>query len=296
MFGRNGLAIGFKTSPQGADWETLDMIWATAGELGSFDAAWLNDHLVPPRTDRGMSSFESVTLMAALAHRVPGHWLVHGVLANTLRYPAIVAKAATVLDHATGGRFIIGIGAGGQEPDHAAYGIPFPSAAERMMRLKSAIMVLRAMFSESASRDAGIDLDDPFYPLQGATNQPAPVQPGGPPIWLGVKGRKGLSLAAAKSDGWIAEGSAGYEGFVAGRDYLLRELDVGGRPVESFTFVAQVRTGGTRETRRQALAEARRLVDAGVNHLVLGLPADLGAPHVRAAANEIAQPLRDMAR
>jgi hypothetical protein len=103
-------------------------------------------------------------------------------------------------------------------------------------------------------------------------------------------------LAAAKSDGWIAEGSAGYEGFVAGRDYLLRELDVRGRPVESFTFVAQVRTGGTRETRRQALAEARRLVDAGVNHLVLGLPADLGAPHVRAAANEIAQPLRDMAR
>ena len=104
------VSIGFKPWPQGVDWPTLDATWAAGGELDVFDAAWANDHLTDPSLVRGGSSVEALTLIALLAHRVPGKWVGHTVLSNTFRHPAVVAKAATLLDQATGGRFILGLG------------------------------------------------------------------------------------------------------------------------------------------------------------------------------------------
>lgn len=129
MTGR--LHIGFKTSPQDVDWPTLDATWATAGELDVFDSGWMNDHLSDPNLATGGSSWEPLTLAAALARRVPGKWLGHAVLSNTFRHPAILAKQATALDHITGGRFILGLGAGWHDGEHAADGIPLPPVGER---------------------------------------------------------------------------------------------------------------------------------------------------------------------
>ncbi len=66
------VSIGFKTSPQGVDWPTLDATWARAGELEVFDSGWMNDHITDPTLDRGGSSWEALTALAALVHHVPG--------------------------------------------------------------------------------------------------------------------------------------------------------------------------------------------------------------------------------
>src|SRR6185295_13899863 len=112
------IAIGIKTSPQAVDWATLDGAWARIGEHDVFDSVWMNDHLTNVAFERHGASLEALTAMAALAHRVPGKWLGHGVLSATFRHPAVLAKQATLLDHVTGGRFIVGLGAGWHVGEH----------------------------------------------------------------------------------------------------------------------------------------------------------------------------------
>ena len=292
------LQIGFKTSPQAVDWRTLDETWAAAGQLGVFDSGWMNDHLTEPGRDRGGPSFEAITVMAALAHHVPGLWLGHAVLSATFRHPAVLAKQATVLDHVTGGRFIVGLGAGWHEGEHETFGIPLPPMRERFDRFESAIHVLRALFSPAAAAPPGVTREDPFYPLVEATNEPPPIRPGGPPIWLGGQKTRGLRLAADLADGWLlpAGGNDGLPEFVERRGAIVRRMDETGRDGSEFAFAAQVSTGETTQDRRDALAAAHTYVDAGATDLVLGIPARLGPDAVRAVATEIVEPLRAAAR
>ena len=177
--------LGIKTSPQAVDWSTLDAAWARIGEHEVFESVWMNDHLTDVSHERHGASFEALTAMAALVHRVPGKWVGHAVLSATFRHPVVLAKAATVMDHATGGRFILGLGAGWHEGEHLPFGIPMPPMPERFDRFESAVHVLRALWSEAAAAPPGVTRPDPFYPLSDATNEPPPLTPGGPPIWLG---------------------------------------------------------------------------------------------------------------
>ncbi len=287
--------IGFKTSPQGVDWPTLDATWAAADDLPVFDSGWANDHLTDPTIERGGASFEALTMLAALAHHVPGRWVGHAVLSNTFRHPAVLAKAATVLDLATGGRFILGLGAGWHEDEHAAYGIPMPPIGERIGRLGSAVAVIRALHSPAATTDAGVTLDDPFYPLRGAVNLPPPLTPGGPPIWLGGQGPRGLRMAARLADGWslpaVPEPDIAY--FTEHRAAILAEMDRIGRDPTGFQFAAQVPTGPDATSRRRARELATTFAAAGADHLILGMPARLGPDGLRIVAREIAEPLRE---
>jgi alkanesulfonate monooxygenase SsuD/methylene tetrahydromethanopterin reductase-like flavin-dependent oxidoreductase (luciferase family) len=287
--------IGFKTSPQDVDWTTLDETWALAGELDVFDAGWLNDHLTDPRRERGGASFEALSLAAALSRRVPGKWIAHAVLSNTFRHPAVLAKAATVLDHVTGGRFAVGLGAGWHEREHLDYGIPLPPIGERIDRLESAVEALKALFSPAAAGEPGVTRPDPYYPLDGARNEPPPLRPGGPPILLGGQKPRGLTLAARRGDGWILPGDrAGDVDYLREkRDDLLRRLDAEGRDASEFVLVGQVSVGGTAAGRREALETARALVATGAGHVILGIPARAGPSALRAVADEVAAPLRD---
>ena len=112
----------------------------------------MNDHLTDIGRDRAGPSLEALTAMAALVHHVPGNGVGHAVLSTTFRHPAVLAKAATVLDHATGGRFILGLGAGWFEPEHTPFGIPLPPMPERFDRFESAVHVLQALFSAERRR------------------------------------------------------------------------------------------------------------------------------------------------
>ena len=290
------LTIGFKTTPIGVTWETLDEVWQAAGELEVFTAGWMADHLSDATRERRGQSWEAFTLMAALAHRVSGKWLGHAVLANTFRHPALLAKAATVMDQVTDGHFIVGLGAGWHEGEHDAFGIPLPQIRERIDRLESAVGVLRALFSEAARHEPGVTLEDRFYPLRGATNDPPPSSTHGPPIWLGAQKPRGMALAARSASGWLMPGNrAGEIGYlVEKRDAMLRALESTGRNPAGFTFGAQVSCGGTAADRRTALQEARAFVDAGAQHVILGMAPGLGSDVLRAIAREVAEPLAEV--
>src|SRR6478609_11265289 len=129
-----GMRIGFRTSPQKTDWASLEAAWAEAGQHDIFDSGWLNDHLTDPGLERGGPSFESMTALAALAHHVPGKRVGQTVLAATFRHPSVLAKSALTLDHLTGGRFILCLGAGWHVGEHLAFGIELPPLRERFDR------------------------------------------------------------------------------------------------------------------------------------------------------------------
>ncbi len=290
--------LGFRISavgPNTIDWSTLDATWALAGELGLFDAGWVSDHLTDAGRERGGGVFESLTTLAALAHRVPGHWLGVAVLSNTFRHPAIVAKAATVLDNATGGRFILGLGAGWHEGEHEAFGIPLRPMAERFERYEHAVAVLAALFSDGARRQPGITLDDPFYPLLGATNEPAPIRREGPAIWLGGQRRRGIALAAHYAEGWPMPGNRAGDVayFTTKRDEIRRALEAADRDPDDFTFAAQLNAGADAASRREALDVSLAFLRAGANHLIIGVPGRLGPGGLGAMAREVAAPVRD---
>ena len=196
------MRIGFRTSPQNTDWASLDAAWAEAGRHDVFDSGWLNDHLTDPNRDRGGPSFETMTALAALAHHVPGKSVGQTVLAATFRHPAMLAKEAVTLDHVTGGRYILALGAGWHVGEHESFGIDLPPLRERFDRFEATIQVLRALFSDEARAAPGVTLDAPPYRLDGAVMEPGPVGDGGPDIWLGGQGPRGLRLAARYADGW----------------------------------------------------------------------------------------------
>src|SRR6185369_2081137 len=188
------MRIGFRTSPQNTDWTSLDAAWAEAGRHDVFDSGWLNDHLTDPNRDRGGPSFETMTALAALAHHVPGKSVGQTVLAATFRHPAMLAKEAVTLDHVSGGRYILALGAGWHVGEHESFGIDLPPLRERFDRFEATIQMLRALFSDAARAAPGVTLDAPPYRLDGAVMEPGPVADGGPDIWLGGQGPRGLRI------------------------------------------------------------------------------------------------------
>lgn len=291
---RPGL-FGFRIAATSAalDWRTLDAIWAEAGTLDVFSAGWMSDHLSDANRDIRGPAFESLTTAAALAHRVPGKWIGIAVLSNTFRHPSVVAKAATVLDNATGGRFIVGLGAGWHEGEHTAFGIPLPPIAERFERYEHAVATIHALFSGAAQTAEGVSRADPYYPLQVATLDPPPVRPGGPAIWLGGQRRRGIALAARYADGWIMPGNVpgNLEYFIDRREALLRALEAEGRDPAAFDFAGQIVVDGDAAGRREARELARRFVAAGATHLTLGVGAGDGVAGIVAIAREVAEPV-----
>ena len=292
--------LGFRTAPiasQGLDWPALDAIWARAGELDVFSAGWMSDHLSDASVERGGGAFESLTTAAALAHRVPGKWIGIAVLSATFRHPAIVAKAATVLDNATGGRFILGMGAGWHEGEHEAFGIPLPPMPERFARFESAVATVAALFSGEARSDAGVTRDDPHFPLRGATMQPAPVRPGGPLIWLGGQRRRGIALAARLADGWIMPGNrpGDVAYFSDRRDALRRALADAGRDESGFSFAGQLSVRSEPESLRAAREAGVAFVRAGADHVTIGIVPREGPATLDLVAREVAVPIREAA-
>jgi alkanesulfonate monooxygenase SsuD/methylene tetrahydromethanopterin reductase-like flavin-dependent oxidoreductase (luciferase family) len=296
---RPGL-IGFRISPiasQGIDWPKLDATWAAAGEEDVFSAGWISDHLSDASRERGGGAFESLATVAALAHRVPGKWIGIAVLANTFRHPSVVAKSATVIDNVTGGRFILGLGAGWHEGEHEEFGIPLPPMKERFARFESAVATLAALFSSAARETPGVSRDDPYYPLHDATLEPAPVRREGPHLWLGGQRRRGIALAARYADGWPMPGNeaGNVPYFAAKRDEIRRALEAAGRNPDEFIFGGQLNVTRDPASLRDGRATALDFVRAGTNHVIIGVPGAEGPDALRAMAREVAQPLREAA-
>jgi alkanesulfonate monooxygenase SsuD/methylene tetrahydromethanopterin reductase-like flavin-dependent oxidoreductase (luciferase family) len=293
-------AVGFRISATGSaglDWQKLESTWTACGEHDVFSAGWLSDHLSDVSRERGGTAFEAFTTAAALAHRVPEKWIGLAVAANTFRHPAVLAKQATTLDIVTGGRFILGLGAGWHVGEHEAFGVPLPEPRERMDRYEAALRVLRALFSDEARRSPGVTLDDPFYPLDRATNDPPPLSVHGPRLWMGGQGRRSIELIGRYATGWPMYGNrAGdVEFFVEKRDQILRSLADAGRDVGEFTFAAQVDCGSDARARGAALQAAKEMMRAGAQHMILGLPGHAAPDQVPQMVREVAVPLSEVA-
>ena len=288
--------VGFRisaTGTSGLDWQRLDATWALAGEQDIFSAGWLSDHLSDVSRERGGAAFEAFTTAAALAHRVPGKWIGLAVAANTFRHPALLAKEATMLDIVTGGRFILGLGAGWHAGEHEAFGIDLPEPRERFDRYEAALRMLAALFSGDARQSPGVSLEDAIYRLDRATNEPPPTTQTGPPIWLGGQRRRGMELMARYASGWPMPGNrAGDVGyFREKRDQIRHALDAAGRDPDDFTFAAQVDSGSDAASRRAALVVAREMQGAGADHVILGIPGAAAPDALMPMADDVALPL-----
>ena len=135
-------------------------------------------------------------------------------------------------------------------------------------------------------RTTGVTRADPFFPLVGATNDPPPLTPGGPPIWLGGQKRRGIALAAAVADGWLLpavtpdKNPTDMTYFADRRDAILAALEAIGRDPATFALTAQVPAGTTAESRREGLEAAQDAVRLGATHVIVGMPPRLGAAGV----------------
>ena len=167
-----------------------------ADRLG-YHSIWFVDHM----WSRGMPDLdhlEAWTLMAATAAVTERLGIGTLVLCNSYRNPALLAKMASSLDNVSGGRLLLGLGAGWMDEEYRAYGYSFPSARVRIEQLEEALMVIKLLFSETRASFQG-----KYYAVEDAVNNPKPVQQPHPPIVIGGAGeRRLLRVVAEHADIW----------------------------------------------------------------------------------------------
>lgn len=198
------IRFGIQTGQQNVAWSQMLGLWQRADAWG-YDSLWNFDHFYPIFVDPEGSCFEGWTTLSALAQatkRARVGTLVNG---NTYRNPCVTAKMAASLDHISGGRLNLGIGAGWFELEHHAFGVDFKTVPGRLQALDEACTIIRGMFTQDRTSLAG-----KHYTVDNAIGLPKPVQSGGPPILIGGTGEKVLlKLVAKHADMWNASASAG---------------------------------------------------------------------------------------
>ena len=180
--------------------ELLDL--ARHAEATGWDGVWIADHFMPNSPDVSSPLLEGWTTIAALAASVPRVRIGCLVSGNTYRHPAVLANMAATADQVSGGRIVLGLGAGWQENEHRAYGIPLYETKERMARFAEACAVVRSLLTEERTTFAGAHhqlVDAPCEP-KGADG---PI-----PLLVGGGGEKvTLRIAAQHADEWNVWGT-----------------------------------------------------------------------------------------
>lgn len=191
--------IGLMVEGQwGLTWERWDRLLQTAEALG-FQCVFRSDHYTigPPDQD-SLETWISLTYAATHTQRIEFGPLV---APTTFRHPALTARMAAQVDDLSGGRLVLGLGAGWHEREHRQFGIPFYDFPTRYAMLQDALEVTTRLFSS----DTPVSYDGPHFPLAEAILLPRPRRPGGPPILIGGNGlKKTLPLVARYADEWNA--------------------------------------------------------------------------------------------
>lgn len=194
--GRFPLALGIATAQTEA-WGTMVERWRQIEALG-FDSAWVFDHFLSTERGGGDHTYlEAWTALAGLAARTPRVRVGVLVSGNTYRHPSLLAKQAVTVDQISGGRLVLGLGAGWHEPEHRAYGFDFPPPGERVGRVREAVEIL-----SSLQRQERTTVHGRYYHLEEAPFEPKPVRPGGIPLLIGTRGPRMLRIVAQYADIW----------------------------------------------------------------------------------------------
>ena len=181
-----------------------------------YDGIWSWDHVMGrlDLTDPVVEAWTMLSMTAARTERVTVGPFVINVMN---RHPALLAKMASTLQVASGGRLILGMGIGGGPAEHVAYGMPYPSTPERVQHLTEAVATIRALWTGGP-----VSRESDLYPLRDAASYPIPVPP--PPILIGGETPAGARLAGRIGDGWSA-----FENFEANLPLYLDSLAATGR-------------------------------------------------------------------
>jgi probable F420-dependent oxidoreductase len=168
---------------------------ARAAEAAGFDSLWMGDHLLydlPGGVTRGpWEVWTSLAALAAVTERVE---LGPLVASTSFHAPAMLAKKAATVDAISGGRLILGLGAGWNEREYRAFGFPYD---QRVSRFEEAFTIIRRLL-----RDGRADFDGVFHRVEDCVLDPGPARPGGPPLMLGSTGPRMMRIALPHVDAW----------------------------------------------------------------------------------------------
>jgi len=191
--------FGVHTGPQNCGIDDLRHVWHLADRSG-FEWISIWDHFYPAMlvpSDANGTCFEAVSTMTALAAETTRVRVGSLVYCMAYRHPAVLANAMVTVDHVSGGRMELGLGAGWSQIEFDAYGIPFLPIKDRLDQLEEGIQIIRALFSQPT-----VTFHGRHYRVTEARCEPKPLQQS-PRIWLGGMGEKRLLRMAAKyADGW----------------------------------------------------------------------------------------------
>lgn len=234
---------------------------ALAAEAAGFEGLALMDHLAPPLAAEH-DMWEAMTAATWLLSRTRSLVVGHLVLCDPLRHPAVLARQAATLDHASGGRFELGIGWGSVQDELVTFGVGSAAPRERVARLGESLDIIRALWSGEP-----VSYDGRFFQLRNAQQRPAPTRP--IPIVVGGVGERTLEVVRAHADWWNVP--------LHQVDRLDERKDrVGGARVSVQAMVALVPT----EADRAAVSElvTRRFGGSGLgDRVVVGTTGELAA-------------------
>ncbi len=188
-------------------WPTANHPWPTLRDLAlhaegaGYHGVWVMDHFMENTAEGGGHVLEGFSVLAALAAVVPRVRLGSLVAGNLYRHPAVLANQAAAIDIISGGRFVLGLGAGWQVNEHAQYGIDLPAPGPRLRQFEEACRVVRALRDEEVA-----SLDGRYYRLRDARMEPKPVGP--MPLMIGGAGERVMAgIVARQADEWNVWGT-----------------------------------------------------------------------------------------
>ncbi len=166
---------------------------ALAAEASGYDSLWVGDHLLYRTGEEVRGPWEAWSLLAALGEVTERVLLGPLVAATSFHSPAMLAKKAVTIDEISGGRLILGLGAGWNRTEYDAFGFPFD---HRASRFEEAFTIIRTLLREGA-----VDFSGAYYTVRDCELVPRP-RPGGPPLMIGSIGPRVLHTALPHADMW----------------------------------------------------------------------------------------------
>jgi F420-dependent oxidoreductase-like protein len=263
---------------EGVSWEQW-LALAQAAEAAGLEALFRSDHYLSLEHPRERGSLDAWTTLAGLAARTSRIRLGTLVSPATFRHPSVLAKSAATVDHISGGRVELGIGAGWMELEHRAYGFDFPATRERVERFAEQLEIVHRVWTEDAPSFEGR-----YYRLEECPALPKPVQRPRPPLIVGGSARPGTTRPAARLADEYNTVFAGPEEAGRRRQRLDEACDAEGR--DPATLPLSVMTGfligadaGDLRRRAERLAgrdeDADGLLERLRRHGVAGTPDEI---------------------
>ncbi|HEV3311377.1 MAG TPA: LLM class flavin-dependent oxidoreductase [Chloroflexota bacterium] len=270
------MRFGLDVSQHQLEWSEILHRSLLAEEL-EFDGAWVFDHFKPLYGDPDGPCLEAYTLLAAIAASTTRLRIGAMVTGMTYRHPSILAAEAVTVDHISGGRLELAVGAAWFKGEHDALGIEFPSVKVRAERLEEGIELMRKFMTDDHST-----FDGNHFHLRDATFHPHPVQKPHPPIWVGASGEKlMMPIVARQANVWHHSGAVEE---MARKNRLLDEMaKEAGRTPADITRAGSV---GISEPWEAVRTRTRDLQALGFSYIHVGWPSE-GHERVREFAHEV---------